>query len=124
MSTALKLTCRTRGRTTTSRVCTKAVLTPPSGKADKKSPNQFRTKKASALAFLSQNEDVSDQEGAGIDMVGLYGRQPSALEQASSVTSAYRALMSSEDEYADAESAPGLWEKLSGKKRSGDEYLM
>merc|ERR1712174_186929 len=57
MSTALKLTCRTRGRTTTSRVCTKAVLTPPSGKADKKSPNQFRTKKASALAFLSQNED-------------------------------------------------------------------
>jgi hypothetical protein len=118
----------TPSRARTSRVLiTKAVLTPPSGKADKKSANQsvFRTKHASALAFLSQKEDLSEQESTGIDMLGLYGRQPSALEQASSVTSAYRALLSSEDEYADeAESGPGLWEKLSGKRRSGDEYIM
>ena len=109
------------GRT---RVCTRAVITPPGGKADKKQPKQpiFQRKKAaSALPFLSQNEELQE-EGSGLDKLGLYGRQPCALEQASSVTSAYRALMSSEDEYVDGESAPGMWEKLS--RKMGDRYIM
>lgn len=116
MATSVKCMTKTR-------LVTRAVLTPPSGKASNKNKSEsiFRTKKASALPFLSQNEGLEEQASAGIDMLGLYGRQPSALEQASSVTSAYRALLSSEDEY-DEESAPKLWEKLSGKIR--DEYIM
>ena len=108
----------TTSRTTTRRLATTCVIKPPShGKAGKKTSSRdevFKGKTArapSALAFL---------ELEGAPELGLYGRPASALEQASSVTAAYRAL--EQDDYDESESAPGLWKRLSGKIR--DEYLM
>merc|ERR1712065_40870 len=84
---AIMLTCTpTSARTVTRRLVTRAVVKPPSGKAKGKSPRDelFRTKNASALAYLTQSEGSEDA---------------SALEQASSLTAAHRALGSTEDEY-------------------------
>ncbi|UPQ98849.1 hypothetical protein HOP50_03g21550 [Chloropicon primus] len=82
------------GSASSCRVVTRAVLKPPSGKATGKGPRDdlFRTKNASALAYQS--------DGALVDAKGL--KRASALEQVSSVTSAYRALLSTEDDYENA----------------------
>ena len=105
-------------RNTARRLTTTCVIKPPShGKVGKNSPRDevFKGKTARAPSALA----ILELEGA--PELGLYGRPASALEQASSVTAAYRAL--EQDDYDESsESAPGLWKRLSGKIR--DEYLM
>ena len=100
---AIMLTCTpTSARTVTRRLVTRAVVKPPSGKAKGKSPRDelFRTKNASALAYLTQSEG-SEDASAALGLGGVYsaGNGASALEQASSLTAAHRALGSTEDEY-------------------------
>ena len=97
------------GAPAASRLTTKAVLTPGNSKASKKqlSRSDEFPRDSSALALLGKGGEMAG---------GLYGTGAgaSALEQASSLTAAYRALLSAEDE---GESSPGVWEKLTSPPR-------
>merc|ERR1712072_401338 len=101
--------CAHRGAPAASRLTTKAVLTPGNSKASKKqlSRSDEFPRDSSALALLGKGGEMAG---------GLYGTGAgaSALEQASSLTAAYRALLSAEDE---GESSPGVWEKLTSPPR-------
>merc|ERR1712100_877621 len=94
---AIMLTCTpTFARTVTRRLVTRAVVKPPSGKAKGRSPRDelFRTKNASALAYLTQSEG-SEDASAALGLGGVY----SAGNGASALAAAHRALGSTEDEY-------------------------
>mmetsp|Transcript_4247 Transcript_4247/g.10985 ORF Transcript_4247/g.10985 Transcript_4247/m.10985 type:complete len:120 (-) Transcript_4247:1195-1554(-) len=101
-----------------SRLCTKAVHTPPSGKAVpkiKQGTVSRQKKVSSVLSYLGHQQEVEEVDKICGSECFYGNRQPSALEQASCVTAAFREQSASPEDWASIGSGPSVWEKLSSK---------